>query len=92
MGVPSLAVVFPPWAVLSALLGVMHGALFHLLFGDRAGRLPTEVLVGLAASLTGGLIGTMIPPAILAIGDTNLIATAISAWMALGVARLLRFC
>ena len=89
---PSVAALLPPWAVLSALLGVMHGALFHLLFGSRVERLPTVVLVGLTASVTGGLIGTMIPPAILAIGDTNLIATAISAWIALGVARLLRFC
>ncbi len=89
---PSVLALLPPWAILSALLGVMHGALFHLFFGDRVQRLPTEVLVALAASVTGGLVGTMIPPAVLAIGDTNLIATAIAAWMGLGVARLLRFC
>lgn len=88
----TLLAVLPPWAVLSALLGVMHGALFHLLFGDRVQKLPAEVVMALAASVAGGLVGTMIPPAILAVGDTNLIATAISAWGALSVARLFRFC
>jgi hypothetical protein len=34
----------------------------------------------------------MIPPAVLAIGETNLIATAMSAWLALVIARLFRFC
>ena len=44
------------------------------------------------ASLIGGLLGTMIPPSILAIGDTNLIATAGCAWAAMIIARLFRFC
>jgi hypothetical protein len=34
----------------------------------------------------------MIPPAIFAVGETNLIATTICAWLALGIARLFRFC
>jgi hypothetical protein len=88
----TLLMLLPPWLVLAALLGCMHAALFHLLFGNRVGRLPLEILVGLLASMAGGLLGTMIPPAVLAIGDTNLIATATSAWMALGIARLFRFC
>lgn len=87
----TVQIAVPPWAALSAVLGAMHGALFHLLFGDRLVTLPTAVFLGLVASLAGGLVGTMIPPALLAIGDTNLIATAIGAWAALGAARILRF-
>ena len=82
----------PPWVVLAALVGAMHGALFHLLFADHVRRLPAIVLLGLAAGVAGGLLGTMIPPAIFAIGDTNLIATSLCAWAALGLARLFRFC
>ena len=70
----------------------MHGALFHLLFGARVRQLPVAVLIGIVASILGGLLGTMIPPAVLEIGDTNLIATTSAAWLALGIARLFRFC
>lgn len=88
----NLPAFLPPWAVLAALVGLMHGALFHLLFGERVRNLPVGVAIGLVASLGGGLLGTMIPPAILAIGETNLITTTICAWLALGIARLFRFC
>ncbi|MBM2809626.1 MAG: hypothetical protein HW416_385 [Chloroflexi bacterium] len=88
----ALLALVPPWVMLAALVGCMHGALFHLLFGNRVGRLPIEILIGLVASVAGGLLGTMIPPAVLAIGDTNLISSAALAWLALGIARLFRFC
>jgi uncharacterized membrane protein len=82
----------PPWALLAALLGVMHGALFHLLFGRALRQLPAGVAIGLVGSVAGGLIGTMIPPAVLMVGETNLIATTLAAWAGLGIARLFRFC
>jgi hypothetical protein len=77
---------------LSAVIGLVHGALFHLLFGNRLLQLPPAVAIGVVAGVLGGLLGTMIPPAILEIGDTNLISTTASAWFGLGIARLLRFC
>ncbi|HZT07929.1 MAG TPA: hypothetical protein VFC51_12935 [Chloroflexota bacterium] len=82
----------PPWALLAALIGVLHGALFHLIFGVRLRQLPFAILIGVLAGTIGAVIGTMIPPAILEIGDTNLIATTTGAWVALGIARLFRFC
>lgn len=87
-----LVIAVPAWGALAALLGVIHGALFHLVFGKGVGQLPVHLVLGLTASLAGGLLGTMIPPAVLAIGDTNLISTALCAWGALAIARLLRFC
>jgi hypothetical protein len=89
---PTLVVYFPPWVVLAALLGLLHGAIFHLLLGQRLGHLPRQIVIGLVAGLVGGLIGIMIPPAVLAIGDTNLISTTAIAWAALGIARVFRFC
>ena len=53
---------------------------------EDAGRLR---LIG---GIFGAVVGSMIPPAVLAIGDTNLIATTICAWLVLGIARLFRFC
>jgi hypothetical protein len=78
--------------VLAALVGVMHGALFHLLFGQRLRHLAVAVAVGLIGGAVGGLVGTMIPPAVLMVGETNLIATTLAAWTGLGIARLFRFC
>jgi hypothetical protein len=89
---PTFIVYVPPWVVLAALVGLAHGALFHLVFGRRLAVLPRAVLIGLLAGLLGGLIGTMIPPAIVAIGDTNLIATSAAAWAVLAIARVFRFC
>ena len=82
----------PPWAALAAFLGIMHGALFHLCFGSGFRQLGAQLVVDASASVAGGLLGTMIPPAIFAIGETNLVATALCAWLTLGIARLFRFC
>ncbi len=89
---PSLVAALPPIAVLAAFVGLMHGALFHLLFGRGFRQLGMQLLIGTVGGVLGGVMGSMIPPAILAVGDTNLIATTICAWLALGIARLFRFC
>jgi hypothetical protein len=89
---PTFVVYFPPWVALAALIGMLHGALFHLILGQRLGQLPRHVLLGVGAGLLGGLVGIMIPPAVVAIGDTNIIATTAFAWFVLGIARIFRFC
>ena len=89
---PQIIGLVPPWALLAALIGVMHGALFHLVAGQQVRQLPLQILVGLCAGILGGFIGTMIPPAILEIGDTNLISTSVAPWALLAIARLFRFC
>lgn len=82
----------PPWALVAGLFGIIHGSLFHILFGAALRQLPPALGIALAGSLTAGLLGTAIPPATLAIGEANLIATAIGAWLALGIGRLFRLC
>jgi len=82
----------PPAALLAAFVGLMHGALFHLLLGHGFRQLGIQLVLGTLGGILGAIVGSMIPPAILAIGDTNLIATTICAWLTLGIARLFRFC
>ena len=89
---PLPIVIIPPWSVLSAIVGIFHGSLFHLFFGSRLPQLPAILSFGVAGGLLGGLLGIWIPPAVLAIGDTNLIAASAGAWTALAVGRLFRFC
>lgn len=81
-----------PWALLAALVGVFHGGLFHVLLGSELRAIPRALGLAIGGSLAGGLLGTVIPPAVLAIGDTNLIATSLCAWGALGIGRLFRIC
>jgi hypothetical protein len=81
-----------PWAVLSALIGVLHGGLFHFLLGSEVKMIPRAIALAVAGSLVGGALGTTIPPAIISIGDTNLIATSLSAWGFLALGRLFRVC
>jgi hypothetical protein len=88
----SVVAAFPPTAVLAAFVGLMYGALFHLLFGRGFRQLGMQLLLGTLGGIIGAVVGSMIPPAVLAIGDTNLIATTICAWLALGIARIFRFC
>jgi hypothetical protein len=82
----------PPWAVLAAVLGIVHASVFYVLFGERLPQLPFALAFGLTGSVVGAFVGTIIPPAVLAIGDTNLIATAAAAWLVLLAGRLFRFC
>ncbi|MBI4212699.1 MAG: hypothetical protein HY534_00120 [Chloroflexi bacterium] len=84
--------IIPPWTVLSALIGVVHGSLFHIFFGKGLRQLASGLGFAVAGAVLGGLLGIWIPPAILAIGDTNLIATTLAAWAALAVGRVFRFC
>jgi hypothetical protein len=88
----SVVAAFPPTVVLAAFVGLMHGALFHLLFGRGFRQLGMQLLLGTLGGILGAVAGSMIPPTILAIGDTNLIATTVCAWLVLGIARLFRFC
>jgi len=81
-----------PWAILAVLLGVLHAGLFHLLLGSDLRMIPRALGLAVAGSLLGGALGTVIPPAVLAIGDTNLIATSVCAWTVLGLGRLFRIC
>ena len=88
----ALLAVAAPWVILAALFGIFYGAMFHVLFGKTIVDLPRAVGFGLGGSLGGGFVGVMIPPAILAIGDTNLISVALGAAGALAIGRLFRFC
>jgi hypothetical protein len=74
------------------LLGVVHAALFQLLLSPTARTFPIALGIAVVGSLLGAAVGTVIPPAILAIGDANLIAATIGAWTGLSTARLFRFC
>ena len=89
---PSVVAALPPTVVLAAFVGLMHGALFHLLFGSGFRQLGMQLPLGTIGGIIGAVVGSMIPSSVVAIGDTNLLATSIGAWSALGIARLFRFC
>ena len=83
----SLAV--PPWLALTLLLGVISGALFHLLFSGELGRLPVYLGVSVVAALLGGVVGAQLSVAPWTIGEAHVLAICGAAWSALAVTRLL---
>ncbi|HEY3115732.1 MAG TPA: hypothetical protein VGK54_03240 [Chloroflexota bacterium] len=77
---------------MAAIVGVIHGSLFHLIFGHELSELSAGLGLGVVGGIVGGALGSAIPPAVLAIGEANLISTTILAWSALALGRLLRIC
>ena len=86
MGVAALGV--PPWLVLGMLLGLISGALFHLLFSAHLRRLPLYLLVATIAALLGGLLGAQLSLTPWSIGEAHLLAICGAAWSALALTRL----
>ncbi len=74
---------------LTVLLGVLSGALFHLLLSGDPGRLPVYVGVGVGAALLGGVVGAQLGVSPWTIGEAHLLAICGAAWSALAVTRLL---
>jgi hypothetical protein len=84
-----MALPVPPWLAVTVLLGVISGALFHLLLSGELARLPVYVAVGVGAALLGGVVGAQLGVSPWTIGEAHLLAICGAAWSALAVTRLL---
>jgi hypothetical protein len=80
---------FAPWTVMAAVLGMASGAVFFLLFGKSLRQLPAYVAAG-------ALVAAVAQPASAAsgywwgVGEVSVPLTVVAAWVALGVARVVR--
>ena len=80
--------VLPPWLVLAGLLGVINGAASYMLIGRDVGGLGWYVLLGIFAAGLGQVVGSALSvPVPLQIGEVNVLATSMGAWMVLVAAR-----
>ena len=78
----------PPWLVIAALLGVINGAASFMLIGRHLSGLAWYALLGIFAAGLGQVVGGAIHlPEPLKIGEVNVLATSVGAWMVLVAAR-----
>ena len=78
----------PPWMVIAPLIGLINASLFFIIAGRRSAGLPLYVIVGIvAASMVQsfGVARPGEPP--LSLGEVNLVATSIGAWVSLMLVR-----
>jgi uncharacterized membrane protein len=87
---PAIALApLPPWLILSGLLGVINAAACFMLIGSHLSRLAWYVVLGVFAAGLGQVVGGAIQaPEPLKIGDVNVLATSVGAWLVIVAARL----
>jgi hypothetical protein len=82
--------VLPAWILITPLVGVVTGALFFLLGARSPASLATYVLIGVLFASIGHAVGIVEagdPP--FSLGEVHLVASSLTAWFALVVARWL---
>jgi hypothetical protein len=84
-----LLALFPPWLLITPLLGVIHGSLFFMIVGRRPGSLPVYLVLGIAAASLMQVL-ELAPPGNppFAIGDVHLVVTSVATWLILLVSRV----
>ena len=84
----ALAVV-PPWLGLAGVVGVINAAACFMLVGRRLSRLGWYVGLGALAAGLGQVFGAALrAPEPLKIGELNVLAASVAAWLVVLVARL----
>ncbi len=87
-GLTSLLANVPPWLLLAALVGVINGAACFVLVGRRILHLPWYALLGALAGGLGQVVGAaMEVPSPIQIGELNLLAASVGAWLLVLLAR-----
>jgi hypothetical protein len=85
---PALSLL-PPWLVLASLLGVINAAACFMLVGRHLSRVTWYALLGLFAASLGQVVATALSlPSPLPIGDLNVLAASLAAWLIVLLARL----
>ena len=79
----------PPWLVLAAVVGVINAAACFMLVGRRVSRLGWYVGLGALAGGLGQVFGAALEaPEPVRIGELNVLAASVAAWVIVLVARL----
>jgi hypothetical protein len=81
MMVESILAIFPPWLLITPLIGVIHGSLFFLMLGRRASSLPVYLVLGVAAASLAQAL-QLVPPGQppFSLGEVHLVATSVATW------------
>ncbi len=81
----------PPTAYVGVLLGVINCAVFYLTGLGRGFRLFVPYLIlGAAGAVAGAMVGRQLPETGPLLGDVSVVATCVSTWTILLIARSMR--
>jgi hypothetical protein len=80
---------FPPWLLLAGLVGVINAAACFMLVGRRLSHLGWYIVLGALAAGLGQVFGSALEaPDPVKIGDLNVLAASVAAWVIVLGARL----
>jgi hypothetical membrane protein len=71
--------------VLAVLVGIFNAALYVLIRGTAGGRLPILLVAAILGAWAGDALGDRLGLDLLRIGDFNLLAASIVAWVGIGI-------
>ena len=74
-----------PALLLAILVGLFHASLYVLIRGNTGGRLPIIVLASILGAWAGDALGGRLGINLLTIGDFNLVAASVVAWIGIGI-------
>ena len=74
-----------PALLLAILVGLFHASLYVLSRGNTGGRLPIIVLASILGAWAGDALGGRLGINLLTIGDFNLLASSVVAWIGIGI-------
>jgi hypothetical protein len=74
-----------PALLLAILVGLFHASLYVLIRGNAGGRLPIIVLASILGAWAGDALGGRLGINLLTIGDFNLLAASVVAWIGIGI-------
>ena len=86
---PILAL-FPPWLLITPLIGIIHGSLFFLIVGHRPSSLPVYLTIGVAAASLAQALQIVPPgPPPFSVGEVHLVVTSVATWAVMVATRVL---
>jgi hypothetical protein len=74
-----------PALLLAILVGLFHASLYVLVRGNAGGRLPIIVLASILGAWAGDALGGRLGINLLTVGDFNLLAASVVAWIGIGI-------
>lgn len=77
----SMLSLFPPWLLLTPVIGVIHGSLLFMIVGRRPSSLPVYIALGIAAASLMQALQLVPPgPPPFSIGEVHLVSTSLATW------------
>jgi hypothetical protein len=84
-----LLAAFPPWLLITPLIGIIHGSLLFIVVGRRPSSLPVYLALGIAAASLAQALQVVPPgPPPFSLGEVQLVSTSVATWVVIITSRI----